>query len=212
MLTFCSNAGPAFLFGMASALFSRPSAPWSLWGIHIISAVMTAMCFPARSTNTVMLKPRKKQSLSDSLTVALRVISGICGWVILFRVTIVFLNRWIFWLLPVEVQVVSIGLMELSNGCCSLIQIKDEGLRFVFCSCFLACGSLCVVMQTVSVTKGLSIKPYLYGKTFQLLFSLALSTAVIYPSFLPPALIAVVSLVSFCNLQKRSSISEKIGV
>ncbi len=31
LLSFCNNAGPSFLFGMAGTMFSDPAAPWILW-------------------------------------------------------------------------------------------------------------------------------------------------------------------------------------
>jgi len=46
MLGFCSNAGPAFLFGMLSQVFRNTKALWVLWGIHILSAVITARLLP----------------------------------------------------------------------------------------------------------------------------------------------------------------------
>lgn len=46
MLGFCNNCGPAFLFGMAAALFREWWAPWSLWGIHIFSALCVGVLIP----------------------------------------------------------------------------------------------------------------------------------------------------------------------
>lgn len=96
----------------------------------------------------------------------------VCGWVVLFRVLLAFLKRWIFWILPAAVQVAVTGILELSNGCCELLAVTDVSARFCICSGILAFGGLCVTMQTVSVTAGLSLKPYFWGKLLQTLFSL----------------------------------------
>lgn len=47
MLRFCSNAGPAFLFGMVSNFFENRFTVWLLWLVHILSALLVAQCFPA---------------------------------------------------------------------------------------------------------------------------------------------------------------------
>ena len=47
MLSFCSNAGPAFLFGMAAAMFPRRWMAWALWGIHIVGALFAALLIPS---------------------------------------------------------------------------------------------------------------------------------------------------------------------
>ena len=65
---------------------------------------------------------------------------NVCGWVILFRILIAFLERWFLWLLPASVRVAVTGLLELSNGCCALAEIKDFKMRFLLCSGMLSFG------------------------------------------------------------------------
>lgn len=110
---------------------------------------------------------------------SLSAIGIVCGWVILFRILISFLNQYVFGILPPWIQVAVIGILELSNGCCELMRISDVGLRFVICSSMLAFGGVCVLLQTISVLQGLSIRHYLIGKSIQSIFSLILSTAAI---------------------------------
>lgn len=170
MLAFCNNAGPAFLFGIGPVLFPSAWMIWALWGIHLSSAVLVSLVLPR--CNGSAAAPSPKSAASDPLETALHVMGLICGWVVLFRVVIAFLKRWVFWGLPIRVQVLFIGLLELTNGCCELPLVESLPLRFTLCAGFLALGGLCVTMQTLAVTNGLSRKSYCMGKLLQLVFSL----------------------------------------
>lgn len=179
LLAFCSNAGPAFLFGMAASLFPRRWMAWALWGIHIVSAVLTSAFLPGKNASGAILPKTKAMSPTEALWQACRVMAAVCGWVVLFRVVIAFLDRWVLWLLPVTARVAVAGFLELSNGCCALASIPNPSLRFLLCSEMLAFGGLCVTMQTVSVTQGLSLRSYIWGKLLQTALSLLLAGAVI---------------------------------
>lgn len=212
MLSFCSNAGPAFLFGMVSSLFSSLWIPWLLWAIHIVSAILVSLIIPADSRHTVQTPNSTDISLSMALRSAIQVMATVCGWVTLFRVIVTFLNRWVLWLLPAAAQVAVIGILELSNGCCELISVSEPGLRFILCSGMLACGGLCVTMQTRSVTTGLSMKYYYCGKLLQTMFSLFLCCAVVFHLWLPCAAVLLLFVVMLRKRQKRSSIPAAVGV
>lgn len=174
LLTFCSNAGPAFLFGMTSTLFPNKSAAVSLWCIQILASFLTAITGKHRSENTARLSA-VSISLSAVLAQTVRTMSTICGWVMLFRILSVFLEKWILFYFPNEIQIITAGILELSNGCCALNGIENVSLRFILCSCFLSFGGLCVLMQTVSVIDKLSLYAYLKGKRYQTFFSFVLS-------------------------------------
>ena len=118
MLSFCSNAGPAFLFGMAAAMFPRRWMAWALWGIHIVGALFAALLIPGKPAAPVRLTKTSPHSPASALNTAITVMATVCGWVVLFRVLLAFLKRWFFWILPAAVQVAVTGILELSNGCC----------------------------------------------------------------------------------------------
>lgn len=167
MLGFCNNAGPAFLFGMVGPVFSKTSVIFVLWGIHILSALVTGMLLPDRRHSIRKVQTVVPISLADALDKSIKTIARICGWVILFRVLLTFCDRWLFHLFPLSVQVLLAGLCELSNGCAELMVIKNESTRFIISSSMLAAGGLCVGMQTVSVTKEVGPGMFFPGKIIQ---------------------------------------------
>lgn len=184
MLSFCNNAGPAFIFGIFSPLFENKLALWALWGIHIGSAIAVSMLLPAVKSEECTQSSHHSITITRALHLAIRNTATVCGWVVLFRIAIGFLNRWFLWLFPKEWQVLLCGLLELSNGCISLSLISADGLRFVVASVILAFGGICVAMQTATVIGDLSPKSYWLGKAMQTAISLLLSA--ITQSFLFP--------------------------
>ena len=167
MLGFCNNAGPSFLFGIIASQFSSKATVWILWLIHILSAIITAMILPIKSNESISMGRTNPITIPQAAKKALISMAQICGWVILSKVLICFLDRWILWILPREVQILVTGTIELANGCWALGAIPTEGLRFVICCGILTFGGLCVTMQTVSVTGKLGLSMYLPGKALQ---------------------------------------------
>jgi len=172
MLGFCSNAGPAFIFGMAGSLFESKWIPWALWGIVIISSMLTGIMLPGKSnTKCHISKAENNKPLDQSL----KAMGIVCGWVILFRVLILFLCRWVFWIFPNHYSIILSGILELTNGCVSLYGITDTVFQFTVLAGLLSFGGICVGLQTVSVTETLNTKTYFKGKLMQTMFSLAIS-------------------------------------
>lgn len=211
MLGFCSNAGPAFLFGMIAPMFTRKWLTWALWGIHILSAILVSKVLPGSPWSAAC--PEKEEvSLSQALQTAIHVMAMVCGWVILFRVILSFLKRWVLWFFPIEVQIIFTGILELSNGCCELMQVQEESQRFLICSGILAFGGLCVTMQTAAVTNGLSLRYYLLGKLLQTLFSLLLSGLVLLGNWHVALILLLLFLLLPGKTEKKSSIRAPAGV
>lgn len=210
MLTFCNNAGPAFLFGMTAAVFPQAWVPWTLWGIQIISALLVARLFLRTDIEIPYLSPSSSQRISSVLMTSIRVMASVCGWVVLFRIIIAFSKRWFLWLLPNDIQILITGLLELSNGCCELPGISSPELQFLICCGMLTIGGLCVTMQTLSVTAGLSPRFYIIGKLVQTVFSILLALTVILKSIIPT--VPFVLLFLFTKMQNRDRIPETVGV
>lgn len=198
LLAFCNNAGPSFLFGIVGQMFPQKWMVWALWGIHIAGALVAAqfVVIPDSSDNSSKHMPfLSKSHMSDSIIT----MGIVCGWIILFRVLIAFLDRWVLWMFPQIIRVAFIGALELSNGCCELSRIAGVPVRFILCSIMLAAGGLCVTMQTTSVTQGLSLKYYWLGKLVQISVCLMLSFCLMYRTALPLVLL----LPLFCHLKKK---------
>lgn len=225
MLAFCSNAGPSFLFGILGTKFSELRMLWLLWGIHILSAVAVAVILPGKNRKPHCISPTASITLTQSLKKGVATMGSICGWVILFRILIAFLDRWFLWLLPVNMQIATYGILELANGCCSADLIASAGLRFILCSGMLAFGGICVAMQTASVTGELGLGKYIQGKSSQAIISIWLSTAAQYFLFpqaekvaISPVLLAIISISALLfviiplKFKNRGSIPSSIGV
>ena len=180
LLGFCSNAGPAFIFGMSSCILQHKWAPFLLWIIHILSALLTGMLLPNKSYARIHLAPGKNVNLAQAIQTATRSMTFVCAWVILFRTFISFAERWFLWLLPREMELAVIGITELTNGYLNLTLLQNESLRFIFASIFLAFGGFCVLLQTASILAqyGLDMGFYLPGKIMQTFISTVLSYTV----------------------------------
>lgn len=183
MLGFCNNAGPAFIFGMVGSLFSSPSVPWIIWCIHVVSALLTGICLRSKTEDTCIMKSSVSISVTQALERGIRITATICGWVILFRIILAICNHWFLWILPIKMQHIFYGLLELSNGCYALQSTESPGMRFVFCSGYLAFGGLCVAMQTKSVTGELGTGAYFRGKILQCSISLLIASTLQYYLF-----------------------------
>ncbi len=212
MLAFCNNAGPSFLFGMVAPMFADPAAAWLLWGIHIISAVLVSRIFSCDPEPHAFIPEGTGITPASALSGALRIMAAVCGWVILFRVLLAFLDRWIFWLMPAPVRFTATGILELSNGICTLIQLPDEKLRFLLCSILLAQGGVCVAMQTASAAAGLSLRWYYAGKLLQSVFSATICIAMLYNNWVPAAIICLILALRRRKTEKSSSQLNPIGV
>lgn len=199
LLRFCNNAGPSFLFGIISSQFQQRSMVWALFAIHLLSALWTGSLH-ANTTNSSAVLQARNSTIPETLKQSVKTMSFVCGWIVLFRILTEYLTKWVFCLVPGDLQVVFAGMLELSNGCCALSLIDDPCLRFLACSCLLAFGGLCVTMQTASVIEGLSLKAYLQGKAVQILVSFLLSLLYLHYGWIS----LITALILFAAVPKKT--------
>ena len=178
LMGFCSNAGPAFIFGVTGTLFPSPVVPWILWAIHIISALLTDVILPRSQCAQAGSTDRKEITILQAFRQSLTVTASVCGWVILFKVVLSILFH-ILRLQDSFAKVILSGLFELSGGCIALNEISSMPLRFLLVSALLSFGGICVFMQTASVTAQCGTGLYLHGKLIQTLVSSMLSLTLV---------------------------------
>lgn len=187
LLGFCSNAGPAFIFGMGLQLFDSVKPLWILWIIHIFSAILVGYTLPNKEDSRCNYLNRTQVNISKIMQHCVKTIALVCGWVITFRIIIAFLDHWFLWMVPQEINVAIVGLLELANGCNSLKYISDEALRFVLFSVFLGFGGICVGLQTISVTQEVGTGMYFPGKCLQGIYSFTVSSLMQFFVFRQPS-------------------------
>ncbi len=175
MLAYCNNCGPAFLFGIIGSFFPEPWMIWALWLIHILSSMFLCIFLSDRSTNASSFS-QTPVSVVSALKQSLWIMAQVCGWIVLFRMGITFIDRWFGFYLHPTVKTALYGFLELANGCLSLDAVSDIGQRFVLCSALIAAGGLCVTMQTFGVVSPtISKRYYIPGKLTQMSISIVLA-------------------------------------
>lgn len=175
MCCFCNNAGPAFIIGVLSSVFSSWKVSMIIWFIQILSAVITGILlpnstdtdFPVQSTSDINMHLQMKNTLGA--------VASICGWVILFKVILSYMDIWIMPSLPKLTQCLLAGFLELANGLCMLSLIESDALRFIVATAMLSFGGMCVYFQTKSLAPELVGKHYILCKILQNLIAIGLS-------------------------------------
>jgi len=212
LLGFCSNAGPSFLFGMVSAFFPEIGTVFALWLIHVAGAMLTAWTMVIPESARTLQKGQSTKPAEPVLSRAVRAMISVCCWILLFRSVTAFLQKWILWRFSPELQVLLTGWLELANGCSELARIENHALRFVICSCILSSGGICVLLQTASVTEGLSLRFYVLGKLRQTVFCSLMSVAWIAGYGILFIILLAGCVFLLRKLQKRDSIPAEVAV
>ena len=169
MICICSNCGPAFLFGMTAQLFDQLWISWALWGILLLSSLLTSWIIPGKPGEYHCISTDKTNN-SENQIKSVKAMGIICGWVILFRVILKLWNHWTAGRLPMLCQIAIGGILELSNGCSSLIGISNPGVKFVFSGLFMSFGGMCVLLQILGMSQNVDMSAYFPGKIFQSAF------------------------------------------
>lgn len=183
LLGYCSNAGPAFIFGVAGFIFSSKTIPIILWAIHILSALITGYLLPRPIKTSSAIVGTARCSVVQALKRSISICASVCAWVFIFKVGLTFAETiFLKYLDPYTATMIK-GIFELSNGCIQLQNIDNEAIRFVIASFLLAFGGLCVALQTISITESIGTGLYFPGKGIQSCLSIILSVAILPPLF-----------------------------
>ncbi len=166
LMGFCCNCGPGFLFGICGQFFSSIATVAILWTIHILSALAVGLLLPGGQVSG-RFTHSSQTKLTDAMQGAVRAMGMICGWVVMFRVFLEFIRRWVLWAVPNPLGVLISGVLELTNGCFLLTDVESPGLRFLLCEAMVSFGGICVTMQTGAVAGSMGLGMYLPGKLLQ---------------------------------------------
>lgn len=175
MLGVCNNCGPAFIFGILGGIFSDSKIPLALLLIQAEAAILTSALWPGkpgRCNGTA----KNQISVPKAVSRAVRSMASICSWVIVAKVILGFLWRWLFPFLPEMFQVIFTGLLELTSGCLALTSVSSEAQRLLLCCAFVCFGGISVLLQIQGLTAAqcLSMKTCIAQKLTQTLIGVIL--------------------------------------
>lgn len=177
MISFCNNCGPSFLFGIVGAFFPDYWFPFAILCISIGSAAIIA----AFSITDISEMPEQFSLDHVPLVLAVqhsvRSMVTVCAWIILGKVMLAFLSKWLLCLMPQILYPLLTGLLELTNGCLMLDIFPAVELRFI-AAAFLCCfGGLCVYMQVMAICSRVKLDCafYLRQKFYQAIIAAALA-------------------------------------
>lgn len=196
LLAFCNNSGPAFIIGAVGVgAFGSVKTGLFLYGIHIISALVTGLFFRGKTsaeiTQPILLDSiSPAQALSASVKQSVLSLLNICGFVMCFSVITSLLDsqgyfsllcgllsRTFGWELHFSRALLT-GILELGSSVGALEGLSPAPASLALSAGILGWGSLSVHFQTLSVLSDSNIKGTLHfaGR----LLSAAISAAAAY--------------------------------
>lgn len=181
-LSFCNNAGPAFVLGVVGGgLFQSAAVGAALWAIHLATALAIGVLLrPARRPGDAgPAEEAPALSFGAAFPQAVRQAGvsffSVCLYVIFFSVLTNIITR----LLPQAVTAsglyaLLLGAVELAGGTARLQELTwPASIQFAAAAALLGFGGLCVQMQirAILAQAGLSGRSLLRGKALHALLS-----------------------------------------
>lgn len=188
LLIFTNNAGPLFIIGtIGFSIYLNSTIGFLLLGVHIFSSVFTGIIFSHfykfdyRSAYSTIRPELSFSSLGEIIGLCIKkafyTLSTVCGFIILFSLIISMINSSgiLSFIDNVWIKYIILGLLEVTNGIKLISTISSSTLFFhlIITSFLLGTGGVSVLLQVWSIISktDLSIKPYLFGKIFNGIFS-----------------------------------------
>ena len=173
LLGCCNNAGPAFILGIAGAVFSPRSCGLALWAIHLLTAAGLFLLLGRGGTGTRVgaeAPPSFPAAFVAAVGRGAGAMVNIGGFVVLFSVVTALLER----VIP---SALVLGAVELT---CGVARLPDSPVGFVTAAALLGWGGVSVHCQTATVLEGTGVPMgrYLAAKGAQAVASAALAWAV----------------------------------
>ena len=156
LLTFCNNSNPVFLISvLGTGIFGSFRAGVWLWLIHLLSALLTGVCFRGKAVpgRRESVPPRRRSKMLSfpaafvkAVTDAAGSMLAICAFVVFFSIL-----SFPFTSLPAPWNALSVGILELFSFTPSL---TPTVWGFVLASFCTGWGGLSVLCQTAAVLDG----------------------------------------------------------
>lgn len=217
LLMVCSNAGPAFVFGIGSTLFDRPIIPLIIWIIHILSALILSI-FISIPKDTAKAQARTAMTLSQILERCVKNMATICCWIILFYILTDIIGSYATQSPIKEIIPPVLGITEISKGSLMLTHYQSLPAKILLFCTYINFGGLCVAMQTYTVSKSLHFSNYLTGKLLQTVIGIILMIPILpwlTGLIIPPVidivcLLMIPILISGWKLKKTVAFTSRI--
>lgn len=188
LLAFTNNSGPLFIIATVGiSMFYSKEIGFLLFITHLLASLTVGVIFRNWKKNQDEISKKFTKSytkneqisfsnlgeiLGDSIKSAINLILTIGGFIVLFSVIISILNS----LIPGSMSnPLLAGILEVTNGLklTSALNTKNLSINIILSAVILGFGGISVMLQVYSVIAkhGISIKPYIYGKSLQAIFA-----------------------------------------
>lgn len=180
LLAFCNNSGPAFIIGgVGVGVFHSASLGLMLYGIHILSAVLTGLffrgdCFEGRSIASADMDAELSSALPAAVGQAVDSVLNVSGFVVCFTVLTGILDARGFISLLCGAVSAGMGaelhfcraaltaLLELGSAVGTMQGLRATPLNLALAAGALGWGGLSVWFQTRCVLSGSNLKGALH--------------------------------------------------
>lgn len=187
LLGFTNNAGPLFILGtVGTMLYGSKAAGLVLYVSVMVASLLTGFCMRFYKSSDFYAPKSGVHKENDPMGDAVSAVMTLSGYVVFFAVVLAFLENggvidaicrfFEMWGLGRgTASLLSMGIFEISTAA----KKADGALPAM--AALLSFGGISVLLQTASVIKkaGLSIKPYLIGKTLSATFSAVICTLIL---------------------------------
>ncbi len=176
LISYSNNAGPVFVISVVGVSYlSSYKTGVLLYLIHISTSLLYGFIlkYYRKENSSRYLYPSRDEKcdyildLGNSITESIETIFKICGFIIVFSVITSAIPDNIFKPYITAFLEISAGIKEIC--------VKQNTFTLPLVSAFLSFSGISVLAQVLAVTKGLSLKHYIWGKIIQSIISFLLT-------------------------------------
>lgn len=160
MMCYCNNASPAFIIGILAGIFPGTAAGIFMWIIQICASFILGLMLRTNSAEAKMTVSNGV-SYKEGMTDVLKTTAIICGWVIVFKVMIQYLEVNLLVGLNGVKKATVFGMLEITNGIACLGGVRSPSVRYILSGILLSIGGACVLLQTHSAAPDLPMTKYI---------------------------------------------------